>query len=133
MLDGASHRHITETEAYLLVDVVSGSISEVAEIYRTLAFLCIKKQLRRVLIKAADDDAAAEHALRDAFTTMLLAGIAPDFRLALVAATQRVEARYRSVQRDLSLASVHAKIFENESDAAYWLNGSGGHGARAAA
>ena len=47
MLDGASHRHITETEAYLLVDVASGSIGEVAEIYRTLAFLCIKKQLRR--------------------------------------------------------------------------------------
>ena len=128
--DAWSQRPLWETN-HVVSNVVVDKVSPNGDVVVKSRFHMM--ELRRVLVKAADDDPAGEHALRDAFTTMLLAGIAPDFRLALVAATQRVEARYRSVQRDLSLASVHAKIFENESDAAYWLNGSGGHGARAAA
>jgi hypothetical protein len=125
-------RYLKQVDGYLLVEVGRGTMTEVAGIYRSLAYLCVKKQLTRVLVKVADDDEAdGEHALRDALTTMLLAGLAPGFRIALLAATQRVGARYRTIQSDLVRADVDARIFESEEAAARWLNGSSGGAAAA--
>jgi hypothetical protein len=133
MLDEASNRYLKQINGYLLVEVGRGTVTEVAEIYRSLAYVCVKQQLKRVLVKAADDDAAGERALRDCFATMLLAGIPSDFRLALVAATVQIGARYRLAQHDLALVKVDAKIFDSEEDAVRWLGESGGRVARAAA
>ena len=94
---------------------------EIEAVYRDLAMHCIENQTRRVLVKLPDDGPAGERALRMALTTMVLAGLPAEFRLALVAASDRVMTRYRTAERDLSLAGVEAKMFGSEDSAARWL------------
>ena len=127
-----AERHLLEAEGYLAVEFGHESSSEIAEIYRALAVRCIHEEVKRVLVKPGDDDYAGERALRDAFTMILLAGIAPGFRIALVAADQRVEARYRICVRDLRLANVDAKLFTSENEARLWLIPQSGSARRAA-
>lgn len=116
-----AERYLVETEGYLEVEFGYGTSTEIAEIYRALAVRCIQEEVKRVMVKPGDDDYAGERALRDAFTMILLAGIAPGFRIALVADDQRVEARYRICVRDLRMANVDAKLFTSENEARLWL------------
>ena len=132
MLQEPGDRYLTETSSCLIVDAGPSDGAEAAGIFRAFAVRCLQKQINRVLIKTADGDAATEQALRDAFTTILLAGIPRDFRIALVTPTPHIQARYRNAQRDLSMAGVNAKLFDSEAEAAGWL-GIPDHGARAAA
>jgi len=126
-----AHR-LRETPGHLRVEFGYVTVSEIAELYRTLAVTCIERQLARVLIVAGDEDPAGEHALRDALTTMVLAGIPRDFRLALVAALPRVAQTYAVTQRDFNAAGIKTRVFENEEDAARWLDGGDGGARRAA-
>jgi hypothetical protein len=119
-------RCITQIDGHLRVEATSGSADEIGAIYRAMAHLCIQGQLRHLLVKPADDNPEGEHALRVSLTTMVLAGIPPDFRLALVAITPRIEARYLNAPRDLRLANIDAQIFASEEAAARWLDGPGG-------
>jgi hypothetical protein len=113
--------HFRQVDGHLVVDSASGSAADVAAIYRDLAVYCIEKQVRRVLLKPADDDVAGEHAFRVAMTTMVLAGLPAQFRIALVAANERIVSRYRNTERDLCAAGVDAKIFDSEDGAQRWL------------
>ena len=124
MREDSTNPYIKQTGSYLLVELPRGDVTQVAEVYRDFAVVCIKQQIARVLLKVLDDDFAGERALRDTFTTILLAGIAPNFRIALMAANQRVEATYRIAQRDLCLANVNTRIFDSEDAAIQWLEGS---------
>lgn len=99
-----------------------GTATEIAELFRALAVACVQRQFRRVLIIAGDDDPAGERALRNALTVMVLAGIPSDFKLALVASSDRVEFTYRNAQRDLCAAGITARIFHSENDATRWLH-----------
>jgi len=114
--------HMTETPGYLRAQFGFGTTTEIAELFRALAVTCVHKQIARVLIIAGDHDPAGEQALRDALTVMVLAGIPPDFKLALVAVTERVEVTYRNAQRDLCAAGVTARLFSSEDDATRWLD-----------
>jgi hypothetical protein len=116
-------RYLSETPSYLVVEagVINGV--EVADIFRSFAARCLQKQINRVLLKTADHDPAGERALRDAFTTILLAGIPSDFKIALLAPTQLIQATYRNAQRDLAMAGVDAKLFDSEAEAVCWLDG----------
>jgi hypothetical protein len=116
-------RYLTETSSYLVVEtgVINGA--ETADIFRSFAARCLERQINRVLVKTADSDPAGERALRDAFTTILLGGIPSDFKIALVAGTPLIQARYRNAQRDLVLAGVNAKLFDSEAEAVWWLEG----------
>jgi hypothetical protein len=116
-------RQLTQTSRYLRAEFGFGNATEIAELYRALAVTCVEKQVTRVLIIAGDDEPAGERALRDALTTMILAGISEDFRLALVTALPRVAHAYRNTQRDLNAAGVATRVFENEEDAVRWLDG----------
>lgn len=116
-------RYLTETSGYLLVEAGSSNGAEVADIFRAFAVRCLQKQINRVLVKTGDSDAVGEQALRDAFTTILLAGIPASFKIALMAATPLIRARYRNAQHDLALAGVDAKLFESETEAVWWLAG----------
>ena len=98
-----------------------GTTTEIDELFRELAVMCVQKQYRRVLVIARDRGPAGESALRDALTVMVLAGIPSDFRLAVVAPTDRVEFEYRNTQRDLCAAGVNTRVFEREDDARRWL------------
>jgi hypothetical protein len=112
---------LRETSAYLVAEFGFGTAIEIAELYRALAVACVQKQSRRVLIVAGDDDPAGERALREALTMMLLAGIPSDFKLALVATSERVAVTYRNAQRDLCAAGATTRLFDNEQNATRWL------------
>jgi hypothetical protein len=132
MLQEPADRYLNETPGYLVVEAGLTNGAEVADIFRSFAARCLEKQINRVMIKAGDSDPGGERALRDAFTTILLAGIPMGFKIALVAGTPLIEARYRNAQRDLVLAGVDAKLFDSEAEAVWWLEGPNGK-ARAAA
>ena len=132
VLSDVGSRHLREIDGCLVVEFGFGTATEIAEIYRAFAVRCIQNEVNRVLIKPGDDDPGGEHALRDAVTMMLLAGIAREFRIALYSADRKVEARYLLTVRDLRLANVNAMWFSNKGEAMAWLAGAGGHGRLAA-
>lgn len=123
MVSEAGERHLRESSGCLVLKYGPSSAQELGELYRDFAVLCVEKQYRRALVLAGEERHAGEQALRCAVTMMLLAGIPRDFRLALVAASTDVAAAYRLTQRDLCAAGVTARLFENEGDAASWLEG----------
>lgn len=115
-------RRLEENGDRLTVEFGYVTVSEIAELFRGLAVACIQRQLTRVLIVAGDDEPAGDRALRNALTTMVLAGIPKDFRLALVAALPRVAQAYAHTQRDFNAAGITTRFFENEQEAARWLD-----------
>src|SRR6185503_6514527 len=121
MLDNSGDRHIVERDGYLTVEFGYGTSTEIGEIYRALAVRCIEEEVKRVLVKPGDADPVGERALRDAFTMILLAGIAQGFRIALVSSEPRIVARYRICVHDLLLANVNARLFGNADEAVSWL------------
>lgn len=118
----ASQQLTVTTAGCLRAEFGPATTTEIAELFRELAVACVKKQYRRVLVVAGDDDPAGESALRDALTVMVLAGIPPDFKLALVAPSDRVEFSYRNAQRDLCAAGITTRVFEREDAARAWLD-----------
>ena len=113
---------MSEAPEYLKVEFGYATATEIGDLFRALAVTCLEKRVLRVLLIAGDDDAAGERALRDAATTMVLAGISTRFRLALVASSSRVASAYRNTQRDLNAAGVRTRTFNNEDDALRWLD-----------
>ena len=93
-----------------------------ASLCRELAVQCLEHEIRRVLIDATDCDAEGADAVRDAFTVMILAGLAPGFRVAIVANAERMRELLAIVQRDLSQLHVHAALFDEVDAAAQWLS-----------
>jgi len=112
---------LMQRSGYVRAEFGPGSVTEISALYRALAVLCVEKQISRVLVIAGDDDPAGEHALRDALLVLMLAGLPPSFRLALVAGTPRVAATYRNAQCDLCAAGVTTRLFESEPAAMQWL------------
>jgi hypothetical protein len=115
-------RRLTDTRDYLRAEFGYGTATEIADLFRALAVTCVQRQVRRVLIVAGDDDPAGERALRDALKMMLLAGIPSDFKLALVAASERGGSAYRNAHRDLCAAGITARVFDGEDEATRWLD-----------
>ena len=122
MMRESPEGYFRQFDGCLIVEPRYAAATEVSAIYRDLAVLCIEKQIRRVVVRPGDDDMAGEHALRVAMTIMLLAGLPPEFKMAVVADAAPIEARYRSVERDLCSAGVDAKLFETEDGALRWLD-----------
>lgn len=88
---------LTETREYLRAEFGYGTTTEIAELFRTLAVICVQKQVTRVRIVAGDDDP-------------------------LVATAERVRLTYRNAQRDLCAAGITARLFGSEADAKRWLD-----------
>jgi hypothetical protein len=116
---------LRETPGQLRVEFGYSTASELAEMYRAMAVACIERQIARVLIVAGDEEPAGERALRDALTTMVLAGIADGFRLTIVA-RHRAAHTYRLTQRDFNAAGISTRLFDNEDDAVRWLEAGDG-------
>ena len=110
-----------QARGHLRAEFGIGTTNEIGTLFRTLAVECIQTQANRVLIVAGDDDPANERSLRDALTTMVLAGIPSDFRLGVLAASPRVAAAYRNIERDATAVGLATRVFENEEDAVAWL------------
>lgn len=92
-----------------------------SEACRAFAIECLTRQINRVLVDATGCEPEGHYALRDALTTMLLAGIPSRFGLALVTEAPRVRALFRDLQRDLRALHVSAMVFEREDEALDWL------------
>ncbi len=118
-------QRLIQTPGYLRAEFTFGTVTENAELFRALAVTCVERQISRVLISAGDDDPANERALRDALTMMVLAGLDPAFKLAVVAAVPRVANAYRTFERDVSAAGVTTRLFESEDEAVRWLEDAG--------
>jgi len=114
---------VQETPGLLKAELGYCTMTEIAELYRTLAVTCVEKQTSRVLIVTGDDDPAGERALRDALTVMILAGLPAHFRLAVVVTLPRAVRIYLNTERDLNAAGVRTRLFENEGEARLWLAG----------
>ena len=112
---------IEHRSGYLSADCERRDARELAELYRTLAVECMATQADRVLVNAANCDAESHHALRDAFTTMLLAGIPRGFRLAMITTSPRARAFFLELQGDLRRLDVDAALFVEERPAVEWL------------
>jgi len=115
--------HVWVCDGYVFVDLRGGYQQlEIGAAYRRLAVITIDKNPRRALVVTGDDDATAHYALRDAFTTIILAvGIPRDFRLALVPAKAPVESVYRTMQRDFQILGIETRIFGELDEAKTWL------------
>ena len=116
---------LRDTSGLLRIEFGYVTVTELGELYRALAVTCVERQITRVLVIAGDDEPAGERALRNALTMMILAGIPDGLRLALVAALPRVAQTYRHAERDFSAAGIETRVFENEEDAARWLDDDG--------
>ena len=123
----APSRQLTEAPGYLRADSRCSEAREIAALFREVAVTCVQKQTTRLLI-IVDDDPAGQRALRDALTVMVLAGIPSQFRLAIVAASDRASVAYRQAQRDFCAAEVTTRLFDSETDAATWLTSTGASG-----
>jgi predicted GTPase len=123
MLRELQNRYIQHLNGHVVVEPQPSAGFEIDALYRDLAVYCIERQIRRVLVKLCDQDAASERALRAALTTMVLAGLPAEFRVALVAEDYHIAARYRTTERDLCNAGLDAKMFPTAEGATRWLGG----------
>src|SRR5260221_12345793 len=108
-IQDSGDRNLRQVDGYLVVEPGLSSAAELQSTYRAFAVLCIKNRITRALVKAIDSDPAGEHALRDAFTMMLLAGIPARWKLALGAGTPAGDARHRKPQAQLNIACRQAR------------------------
>ena len=114
---------LTRVGGHLKAEFGLDTLTEIGDLLRALAVACIQTQVRRVLVVANNDDPENERSLRDALTTMVLAGIPADFKLGVVAATAGVREAYRNVERDATAVGIATKVFPSEEDALTWLEG----------
>ncbi len=114
---------LMQRSGYVRAEFGPGSATEISGLYQALAVLCVRKKISRVLVVAGDDDPAGEHALRNALVVLMLQGLPPSFRLALVAVSPQVAVTYRKAQSDLRAAGIDTGLFESETAAARWLEG----------
>lgn len=122
-LESSFTHGLVQAPGYVRVEFGYVTVTEISELFRALAVTCVHRQVRRVLIVAGDHEPAGERSLRDALTTMVLAGIPDDFRLALVTALPKTAQTYRNSQRDFNAAGITTRLFDNEDEALSWLEG----------
>jgi hypothetical protein len=115
---------ITEGPRYLRVDFGSCDYFELSDTYRSFVDLCIGTGVNRALLQAGDNDPGGHHQLRELFSAVArTAAIPPDFKLALVASTPRIEAIYREAQHGLRAIGLNAWVFDTVPEAVEWLEG----------
>lgn len=116
--------HVDDGTAYLVVDCSRSFAHELSPLYRALALECVAKQPVRMLVSAAQSakgDPNDHLALRDALTLMVMAGLPPAFRVALVADAPGLRRSFLSLVLDLKQLGVTAAVCEDENEAWGWL------------
>jgi hypothetical protein len=113
---------IDEGAGYLRASVGPGLADEVQECYRAFVNECLKRQCSRALIVGrASVDAFYHLALRDALRAMSVAGLPPQFRIALVAQAPDLIAVYDAAVVEAGRCGIHARRFPALADAERWL------------
>lgn len=116
--------HVDDGTAYLAVDCSRSFAHVLSPLYRALALECVAKQPVRMLVSAAQSakgDPNDHLALRDTLTLMVMTGLPPAFRLALVADAPDLRRRFLSLALDLKQLGISAVVCEDENEAWKWL------------
>ena len=112
---------ITQHSGWLALDCPRVSARELSQLYRDFAVACLREQVDRALVRASGGNADDHLGLRDAFTTMLLAGIPSGFRVALLARSPSVLEVFQALRVDLRRVRLDAAVFVDETEALDWL------------
>lgn len=113
---------IEDAPQFLRCVVGPGLPREVQECYRTLAAECLRRQGKRVLVVGrGGGDPVLHLAGRDALKAIALAGVPPEFRLAVVAASPELAAVFDSAIDEAGRCGMQAQRFPAEEPAAAWL------------
>ena len=109
---------------YVRAAVGPGSAGEIQKCYQDWACACLLGEYRRaLLVGTSRGDEFAHLAARDAIASMALAGIPPQFRLAVVARNALLIAVYDAVVVAARRHGIDARCFQDEEDAVKWLRG----------
>lgn len=109
---------------WLRAKIGPGLAQQVQDCYRAVALECLRGHCHRVMIVGeAKFDVTAHIAGRDALRSLALAGVAADFRLALVALTTNLEGIYDDAVLEADRLGIDARRFGSEEEAARWLGG----------
>jgi len=107
---------------YIRASVGPGLADEVQACYRAFAGECLQRHCTRALvIGRAHIDAFHHLALRDALRAMGVAGVPPQFRIALVAETPDLIAVYDAAVVEAGRCGIDARRFSELADAERWL------------
>lgn len=112
---------IAESGDFVRAVVGPGPDSDIQECYRAIAVLCIQHQIRRALVISGNGDPTTHFALRDGIECAVQAGLAPDFRLALVAPAGPIHDVYEAALEEAGRLGITGKAFTSEADALGWL------------
>jgi hypothetical protein len=109
---------------YVRASVGPGSAGEIQQCYQDWACACLLGEYRRALLVGTSlGDEFAHLAARDAIASMALAGIPPQFRLAVVARNALLITVYDAVVVAARRHGIDARRFQDEKDAVRWLGG----------
>jgi hypothetical protein len=114
---------IGEAEHFLRCAVGPGRPQEIQECYRALAAECLLRKGKPLLIVGASGggDSFVHLAGRDSLRAIALAGVPPEFRLALVASDADMIAVYDAAVVEAARVGIVARRFHSEEQAAAWL------------
>jgi hypothetical protein len=113
---------IDQGPSYIRGSVGPGLADEVQECYRALVNECLQRHCKRALVLGrARTDAFYHLALRDALRAMSVAGLPPEFRIALVAETPDLIAIYDAAVVEAARCGIEARRFLATADAERWL------------
>jgi hypothetical protein len=113
---------IGEAQRYLRCQVGPGQPHDIQDCYRTLAAECLQRRGKSLLVVGAGGGDSFVHlAGRDSLRAIALAGVAPGFRLAFVAATPDMIAVYDAAVMEAGRRGLEARRFRTEEEACAWL------------
>ena len=97
--------------------------STILDCYRELLALCTQHHIGRALVISENADATTYAALTEALLAMSGARVAPDFKLAMLAPSERTFDVYRSAERLAEANGIAARAFRTRAEAVQWLTG----------
>ena len=97
--------------------------STLLDCYQELLRLCTEHHIGRALVVSEDADATTCAALAEALQAMAGARAAPEFKLAILASSQRSFDIYRSAERLAGDNGIAARAFRSRAEAVQWLTG----------
>jgi hypothetical protein len=113
---------IDQGSRYIRGSVGPGLADAVQECYRAFVNECLQRHCTRALVVGrARIDAFNHLALRDALRSMSVAGLPPEFRIALVAETADLIAIYDAAVVEAGRCGIEARRFLAAADAERWL------------
>lgn len=95
-----------------------------------LLSLCAEHHIERALLVSLDGDGSTGPAVSEAMKAIGTAGLAPGFKLGMVAQSPRTFGMYESAEAIAAMSGVCARAFRTREEAVQWLTGHAGRAHR---